>query len=142
MRPTDPIPAYRLSADTTLPGLGRLRGVWAAALPDAIAAAAPRGVIWDLRSSAYVALGPVPAELAHRTAVTRVLQQKGSRRVTVSHHNKATKGRLTRSLLTGAAPKTVADLAGVLGESGHRVELHPGRTDTTPWTIDVIVDEV
>ena len=28
LRVTDRIPAYRLSADTTLPGLGRLAGIW------------------------------------------------------------------------------------------------------------------
>lgn len=145
VRPTDPIPAYRLSADTTVPGLsgsGRLRSVWASVLPDAIAAAAPRGVIWDLRSAAYAALGPVPADLADRTAVSRVLQIKGAKRVVVSHHNKATKGRLTRTLVSGPAPKSVPDLAGALGEAGYRVELHPGRNDTTPWSIDVIVDAV
>ncbi len=142
LRPTDQIPAYRLSADTTLPGIGRLRTTWSKVIPQAIAAAAPRGVVWDLRSSAYVALGPVPAHLADRTAITRVLQVSGSRRVVVSHHNKATKGRLTRTLLRGAAPTSVPDLAGSLGAAGYRVELHPGRDDSTPWALDVIVDEV
>jgi uncharacterized protein len=145
VRPTDPIPAYRLSADTALPGLpgtGRLRSRWNSVLPDAIATAAPRGVIWDLRSAAYVALGPVPADLAERTAVTRVLQVKGTKRVVVSHHNKATKGRLTRALLSGAAPKSVPDLAGLLGAAGYRVELQPGKNETSPWNLDVIVDAV
>lgn len=142
LRPTDPIPAYRLSADTTLPRVGRLRTAWSAVIPAAIAHAAPRGVVWDLRSSAYVSLGPVPAHLADRTAVTRVLQVRGARRVVVSHHNKATKGRLTRTLLSGAAPRSVPDLAGALGAAGYRVELQPGRTDTTPWSLDVIVDDL
>lgn len=142
IRPTDPIPAYRLSADTSIPGLGRLRNVWSSVIPDAITAAEPRGVICDLRSAAYVALGPVPGECAERTVVARVLQQKGSQRVVVSHHNKATKGRLTRALLSGAAPKSVPDLAGMLGAAGYRVELQPGKNETSPWTIDVIVDAV
>jgi cytoplasmic iron level regulating protein YaaA (DUF328/UPF0246 family) len=145
VRPTDPIPAYRLSADTALPGLpetGRLRGVWNSVLPDSMAAAAPRGVIWDLGSAAYAALGPVPADAADRTAITRVLQIKGTKRVVVSHHNKATKGRLTRVLLSGAAPKTVPDLAGLLGAAGYRVELQPGKNETSPYRLDVIVDAI
>lgn len=142
LRPTDPIPAYRLSADTTLPGVGRLRSNWSKVLPHAIAEAAPRGVVWDLRSSAYVALGPVPQQLAERTVITRILQVTGSRRVVVSHHNKATKGRLTRTLLRGPAPKSVPDLADSLDAAGYRVELHTGRDESTPWTLDVIVEEV
>lgn len=142
LRPTDPIPAYRLSADTALPRIGRLRSLWSTVIPQAIRTAAARGVVWDLRSAAYVALGPVPAEMADRTAVTRVLQVKGSRRVVVSHHNKATKGRMTRALLRGVAPASVTDLANRLGDAGYRVELHPGRTDSAPWSLDVIVDEV
>lgn len=145
VRLTDPIPAYRLSADATVPGLtgsDRLRPLWASVLPAAIATAAPRGVIWDLRSAAYAALGPIPADLADRTAVTRVLQSQGTKRVVVSHHNKATKGRLTRALMSGPVPKSVPDLAGALGEAGYRVELHPGKLETSPWSIDVIVDAV
>ncbi len=142
LRPTDVIPAYRLSADTTLPTIGTLRSAWSTAVPDAIRNAAQRGVILDLRSSAYVNLGPVPTDLAERTAVARVLQQKGAKRVVVSHHNKATKGRLVRSLLGVGRIKNIPDLAGALGEAGYRVELNPGRNDSTPWSVDVVVDEV
>jgi hypothetical protein len=56
----DAIPAYRLAAGTTLPGLPPLRRLWADAVTDALAAAAPTFVL-DLRSEAYAALGPVPA---------------------------------------------------------------------------------
>ena len=142
LRPTDVIPAYRLSADTTLPAIGTLRSAWSTVVPDAIRHTAKRGVILDLRSSAYVNLGPVPTDLAERTAVARVLLQKGSKRVVVSHHNKATKGRLVRSLLGAGRITSIPDLAGALGEAGYRVELNPGRNDSTPWSVDVIVDEV
>jgi cytoplasmic iron level regulating protein YaaA (DUF328/UPF0246 family) len=140
VRPTDAIPAYRLSADTTLPGVGRLRTAWSAVLPDALAAAAPRGIVWDLRSSAYVSLGPVPKELAERTVISRVLQDTGAKRVVVSHHNKATKGRLTRAMLSGAVPKTVPDLVTRLGDAGFRVELQPRKNSTSPYVLDVIVE--
>jgi uncharacterized protein len=142
VRATDLIPAYRLSADTTLPSLGSLRSLWNPIMSEAIAAAAPRGAIVDMRSAAYVGLGPIPGEVADRSATVRVLQERGGTRKVVSHHNKATKGRLTRALLDTGRITGVADLAGALGAAGYRVEVMPGRTDETPWTIDVIVDEV
>ncbi len=142
LRVTDRIPAYRLSADTTLPGVGRLAGVWREPVAEAITAAAGRGVVLDLRSSAYVALGPVPPALAERTAVARVLQEKGGKRTIVSHHNKATKGRIVRGLLGEPKARTVDDLAGALGAAGYRVELAPPAGEGKPWTIDVVVKEL
>jgi len=142
LRVTDRIPAYRLSGDTTLPGVGRLASTWREPVADAISAAAGNGVVLDLRSAAYVALGPVPEHLAERTAIVRVFQQKGVKRSIVSHHNKATKGRLVRSLLAEPKPRTVDDLAGALGAAGYRVEVEPPATDGKPWTIDVVVDEL
>ena len=141
VRVDDPIPAYRLSADTTLPGVGRLASAWREDLGDAIAEAAGNGVVLDLRSSAYVALGPVPAAMAQRTLVARVLQERGGKRVVVSHHNKATKGRIVRSLLAEPRSRTAADVAGALGNAGYRVELAPPKKDG-PWTVDVIVREL
>jgi len=142
VRVTDRIPAYRLSGDTTLPGIGKLASAWREPVAEAIRATAGRGVVLDLRSSAYVALGPVPADLAQRTAIARVLQEKGGKRSIVSHHNKATKGRLVRGLLTEPKPRTVVDLAGALGDAGYRVELEPPRAEDKPWTLDVIVKEL
>ena len=142
LRVTDRIPAYRLSGDTTLPGVGRLAGAWREPVTDAITAAAGRGVVLDLRSSAYVALGPVPPERAERTVVARVLQEKAGKRTIVSHHNKATKGRIVRGLLGETKPRTVDDLAGALGAAGYRVELAPPAGDGKPWTIDVVVKEL
>jgi uncharacterized protein len=139
VRVTDRIPAYRLSGDTTVPGIGKLASAWREPVAEAIRAAAGRGVVLDLRSSAYVALGPVPADLAERTAIARVLQEKGGKRSIVSHHNKATKGRLVRGLLTESKPRTVEGLAGALGDAGYRVELEPPRAEDKPWTLDVIV---
>ena len=142
LRVTDRIPAYRLSGDTSLPGVGRLATAWREPLADALTAAAGRGVVLDLRSSAYVALGPVPPDLAERTAVARVLQEKGRKRTIVSHHNKATKGRIVRGLLGEPKPRTVEDLAGALGSAGYRVELAAPAGPGKPWTIDVVVREL
>jgi hypothetical protein len=142
LRVTDPIPAYRLSGDTTLPRVGRLASIWREPIADAISAAAGKGIVLDLRSAAYVALGPVPEELSERTAIARVFQEKGSKRTIVSHHNKATKGRLVRGLLAEPNSRTIDDLAGALGAAGYRVELQPPAGDGRPWTIDVVVDEL
>jgi cytoplasmic iron level regulating protein YaaA (DUF328/UPF0246 family) len=142
LRVTDRIPAYRLSGDTSLPGVGRLAGVWREPVAEAIRAAAGRGVVLDLRSSAYVALGPVPSDLAERTVVARVFQEKGGRRVVVSHHNKATKGRLVRALLAKPKPRTVPDLAEAVSASGYRVEVEPPAGDGKAWTLDVIVKDL
>ncbi len=142
VRMNDRIPAYRLSADTTLPGVGRLATAWREPVQRALLDTAKRGIVLDLRSSAYVGLGPVPAELSERTAVARVLQEKAGKRSVVSHHNKATKGRLVRSLLAEPRPASIPDLAGALGSAGYRVELAPPMKDGLPWTIDVIVTEI
>lgn len=141
LRIDDPIPAYRLSGDATLPGVGKLATTWREVVPATIADAADRGVVLDLRSSAYVALGPVPQELTERTLVARVLQEKGGKRSIVSHHNKATKGRMVRALLAQARPRTVDDVAEALAAADYRVELAPP-VKGGPWTVDVVVREL
>lgn len=92
----DPIPVYRLAAGTALPGLPPLRRVWAEAVGAAVAAAAPSFVL-DLRSEAYAALGPVPAEVPH--IYLRVVSEgdDGVRRA-LNHFNKHAKGELVRRL--------------------------------------------
>lgn len=101
LRPDDPIPAYRLSAAVRLPGLGSPRQVWAGALRQAITEAAGDGVIVDMRSGAYAKLfaPAVSTPLAHNWVTLRVLTRRGGRLVSVSHHNKHTKGVLARDLV-------------------------------------------
>jgi uncharacterized protein len=117
VRADDPIPAYRLSAGSTLPGLPTLRSVWRPALAPVLAGI--DGLVVDLRSSSYAALAPVPG------AVTmQVLSERpdGTRAV-VSHFNKAHKGRLARLLATTTAePDSLARLVPVLRRAGWRVE--------------------
>ena len=87
VRAEDPIPAYRLSAGSALPGLPTLRAMWKPALSPVLAAVDE--LVVDLRSGSYAALAPVPG------AVTvEVLSERpdGTRSV-VSHFNKAHKGR-------------------------------------------------
>lgn len=88
----DEIPVYRLAAGISLPGVAALRRHWAQATADAIAEADPAFVL-DLRSEAYVALGPVPASV--RSAYVRVVTAQGR---ALNHFNKKSKGQLVRAL--------------------------------------------
>ena len=91
----DPIPAYRLAAGTSLPGLPALRRHWAEATQRAIEQEAPPFVL-DLRSEAYVALGPVPASVPS-VYVRVVTDDEGGSRA-LNHFNKKSKGLLVREL--------------------------------------------
>lgn len=88
----DGIPPYRLAAGTSLPGLAALRRHWADATTQAIAGEAPVFVL-DLRSEAYVALGPVPDSVP--SAYVRVVTEHGR---ALNHFNKKSKGILVRAL--------------------------------------------
>jgi cytoplasmic iron level regulating protein YaaA (DUF328/UPF0246 family) len=116
----DRIPAYRLSAGSSLPGLSTLRSLWRPALSPVLAAL--DCLVVDLRSGSYAALAPVPG------AVTmQVLSERpdGTRAV-VSHFNKAHKGRLARLLATTTAePGDVVRLRSLLRRAGLHVE-HDG----------------
>jgi cytoplasmic iron level regulating protein YaaA (DUF328/UPF0246 family) len=88
----DPLPSYRLAAGTALPGVPPLRRHWAAATTAAFAADAPSFVL-DLRSEAYVGLGPLPTSIA--SAYVRVVTGEGR---ALNHFNKKSKGVLVRAL--------------------------------------------
>ncbi len=60
VRAGDPIPAYRLSAGSTLPGTPTLRALWKLALPEVLERM--DDLVVDLRSGSYAALAPVPVE--------------------------------------------------------------------------------
>ena len=51
LRPGDRIPAYRLSGDVSLPGLGPVAGVWRESLGGAVEEAVGTGLLVDLRST-------------------------------------------------------------------------------------------
>lgn len=141
IRPADCIPAYRLSADSTLPKIGSLAAVWRAPLSRAICDVP--GPIFDLRSTSYVALAPIAEEALPRSLFGRVLLERNGRRSVVSHHNKATKGRLVRSLLESpSVPSSIDALLDALQRLGYRIELHEAAKRNQPARLDIIVDEV
>ena len=140
LQPTDLIPAYRLSADTIIPNLGALRSVWST--PVGAALEATSGPILDLRSTAYAGLAPVPPTIAHRALVGRVLLDRHGRRSVVSHHNKATKGRLVRGLVAaGPLPRSVNGLLESISALGYGVELHEPADVRRPARLDIVVTE-
>lgn len=91
----DPIPAYRLAAGTSLPGVAALRRHWADPTAAAIAAETPPFVL-DLRSEAYVALGPIPSSVP--SAYVRVVTDDAGGSRALNHFNKKSKGLLVRAL--------------------------------------------
>lgn len=92
------IPAYRMAAGVSIPELGPLKRLWAASVTSAlISDGAP--FVLDLRSEAYVALGPVPAQVQSR--YVRVVSPGADGAVrALNHFNKHAKGDLTRRLAT------------------------------------------
>ncbi|AXT84617.1 hypothetical protein C6I20_05020 [Aeromicrobium sp. A1-2] len=136
LRPDDAIPAYRLSGNVTLPRLGTVPGRWRTTLPHVIAEQTGDGLLVDLRSGTYAALGKPPVGLADRTATMRVLHEHNGTRKVVSHFNKATKGRIVRGLLeSGADPTSIEELQTILADLGWNVERDGQR-------LDVVVAEV
>ncbi|MFJ9998053.1 peroxide stress protein YaaA [Streptomyces werraensis] len=141
VRVTDRIPSYRCSMGVKLPGTGALGAYWRAPMAQVMPEAAGSGLVLDLRSAAYAAAWKPKGEVAGRTATVRVLH--APTRKVVSHFNKATKGRIVRSLVTaGAVPKDPAELVEALRDLGYVVEsTAPARTGAA-WSLDVLVDEV
>jgi cytoplasmic iron level regulating protein YaaA (DUF328/UPF0246 family) len=141
VRITDPIPSYRCPMGVKLPGLGALAGHWRGPMAEVLPEVAGDGLVLDLRSAAYAAAWRPKGEVAGRTASVRVLH--APTRKVVSHFNKATKGRIVRSLLTaGARPRNPAELVEALRDLGFVVEAEPPAGGGRAWSLDVLVTEV
>ena len=119
LRADDAVPAYRLSAGSTLPAPGTLAARWKPVLEPVLAGLAGDELVVDLRSGAYAALGRVPGAVT----VDVLAEHADGRRTVVSHLNKAHKGRIAR-LLTGtrAEPSDAAAVAALLRRAKLRVE--------------------
>jgi uncharacterized protein len=136
VRPGDRIPSYRLAGGVSLPGLGPVAGHWRSQLPETMHQLVGKGLVVDLRSSTYAAFWRPAKEFADRVVSMRVLHEQDGRRSVVSHFNKATKGRLVRSLLgSGDSPSRVGGFVELLADLGWTVEREGNR-------LDVIVTKV
>lgn len=120
----DPVPAYKLPIGASVPRLGRLAAYWKPRLASVLIGRLSNSVVWDLLPGAYAAAVPRSLGTAHwRVAV---LRERGGRRVSVSHDNKAVKGALARTLVAEQIRRP-EELAGWVGPGGYRVEsVSPG----------------
>jgi cytoplasmic iron level regulating protein YaaA (DUF328/UPF0246 family) len=119
LRADDPVPAYRLSATSKLPGQPTLAARWRPLLEPVLAHIALTDLVVDLRSGSYAALGRLPGAVK----VDVVAEHSDGRRTVVSHFNKAHKGRLARVLAaTRSEPDDTAHVAAVARRAGMQVE--------------------
>ena len=99
----DLIPAYRLSHNSRLPGVS-LRKLWSG--PVAGQLAAQPGLVLDLRSESYAALGPAPSSAWY----LRVLaEDEAGRRTALSHFNKKGKGEFARAVIESGIDHDAVD---------------------------------
>ena len=121
----DPIPAYRLSHDSRLPGLS-LKSHWKAPISSALARV--DGPLIDLRSEGYVALGPLP-DRPDAVTVRVVTEGEGGQRKALNHFNKKAKGEFTRAVIrAGIRHETVDSLVEWAAGAGIRLARSGDRT--------------
>ena len=140
LRAGDPVPAYRLSAGSALPGRAGhstcesppcsatastcrtrvgLAARWRPLLDPVLAAVADGETVVDLRSGSYAALGRAPGAVT----VNVLAERPDGGRTVISHFNKAHKGRLARALaVTRAEPAGAGAVAAVARRAGMAVE--------------------
>lgn len=124
----DAIPAYRLSHDSRLPGTTLAR-IWKAPLTAELAAV--DGLVLDLRSEGYSALGPAPAGSVY----LRVVSADGDgRKRTLNHFNKKGKGAFARRLLLAGIDHPDADSL-LAWSRTEGIRLEPG----APGELDLVV---
>lgn len=92
----DELPAYRLSQDSRLPGVA-LGKLWRAPIADVLEGTP--GLLLDLRSEAYAALGPLPVR-DDAVFVRVVSEDETGRRRALNHFNKHGKGAFVSRLVS------------------------------------------
>jgi cytoplasmic iron level regulating protein YaaA (DUF328/UPF0246 family) len=120
----DPIPAYRLSHDSRLE-TPTVKATWADAVSKELLAH-QHELVLDLRSEAYVALGPVPPAVPHAYFLRVVTTGPDGAQRALNHFNKKGKGELVRALAQhGRDFGTVEELIAWGAASGNRLSLSP-----------------
>ncbi|MEN2739070.1 peroxide stress protein YaaA [Microbacterium sp. X-17] len=134
VRADDPIPAYRLSFDSRLSPALKKR--WAAACAAELAVV--DGVILDLRSEGYAALGPLPEREGVHYLRVLARDESGTVRA-LNHFNKQAKGLFARALIERGEDfaSTDALLAWAAGE-GYELT----RSADRAGELDLVVPEV
>jgi hypothetical protein len=117
----DPIPAYRFSHNTSIPGTS-LGAIWREA--NGTILRSRDDLVLDLRSESYVHLGPTGGG-PNSFFVRVVTEANGGTRRALNHFNKAGKGSLLRALaLNGQQFSEVDEL--LVWADGAGVRLEPG----------------
>ncbi|MBH0100184.1 peroxide stress protein YaaA [Salinibacterium sp. NSLL150] len=125
----DPIPAYRLSHNSKVPGVP-LKRHWRASVTAALAAV--EGLQLDFRSEAYAQLGATSLRSVYLRVVTEGADGK---RVALSHFNKKSKGLFARALIrAGIDHESIDSLLTWANGAGFRLE--PG----APGELDLVVE--
>ena len=128
----DPVPAYRISHDSRLPALP-LKKHWGEAITLALGTTA--GLVLDLRSEAYVALGAAPTR-AESVFLRVVTESADGQRRALNHFNKKSKGEFTRALVQNG--HDFGTVAGLLAwAAGAGFELHEG----APGELELVVEQ-
>jgi cytoplasmic iron level regulating protein YaaA (DUF328/UPF0246 family) len=129
LQPADRVPAYKREMDAAY---------WRPALAPALDEAAAGRIVVDCRSATYVAAWrPSRGSRAIRVQLAVVEEVDGIRRV-VSHMAKKTRGEVARHLLvSGARPRTPAELAEAVGAQ-FACELEPPDRDGAPFVLTVV----
>jgi uncharacterized protein len=113
VRADDLVPAYRLSASSSIPGVGPLGSSWRSVLEPVLGDLG--GPVIDMRSGPYAGLAKIPG------AITVRVVSEG--RVAVTHFNKAHKGMLARALATAPRePATIRAMISVAAKADLRLE--------------------
>lgn len=119
LRADDPVPAYRLSASSKLPGKPSLSARWKPVLEPVLTELAANELVVDLRSGSYAGLGRLP----HAVTVDCLTEHPDGRRTVITHFNKAHKGKLARILAgSRAEPTDAAAVATVARRAGLHIE--------------------
>ena len=129
LRAGDRVPAYRRELRASY---------WRDGLRGVLDEAAAGRLLVDCRSATYVAAWrPSPVSAATRVQVSVVEERDGVRSV-VSHMAKKTRGEVARHLLvSGARPRTPAELADIVSES-FTCELEQPERAGAPFTLTVV----
>jgi cytoplasmic iron level regulating protein YaaA (DUF328/UPF0246 family) len=141
LRPTDQIPPYRLHICSRLVGMDWLKPTWRPVLGPVLAdAAGPDGIVIDLRSPNYQAMG-MPTGIGDRTINLHVDMKSaggGGIGVVVA---KQMRGEAARLLLdSGEEPEDPAALARVLADRWP-VRLQEPERPGKPWTMTLAADD-
>jgi hypothetical protein len=132
LRAADRVPAYRREMETAY---------WRDGLRDALDEAAAGRLIVDCRSATYVAAWRPSRESATARVQVAVVEERDGVRRVVSHMAKKTRGEVARHLLvSGARPRTPAELADAMAEV-LTCELAPPERPGGPFTLTVVQRE-